>query len=96
MINVCPSNLWHSAELSIKEIRPAWRQSVEPCPSNPAPGRALCRCPPHGPQIDNNTYVIDTMGSAFDTVLYVRDGITDLCNDDIDRSVVPQSRLTKR
>src|SRR5215468_7582594 len=40
------------------------------------------------------TYVIDTIGSAFDTVLYVRDGSSELCNDDIDPSVVLQSRLS--
>src|SRR5215831_14426843 len=41
------------------------------------------------------TYVIDTIGSSFDTVLYVRDGgISELCNDDIDPSVVLQSRVS--
>src|SRR5262245_3394095 len=41
------------------------------------------------------TYVIDTIGSAFDTVLYVRAGVTELsCNDDIAPPDVRQSRVS--
>jgi hypothetical protein len=39
--------------------------------------------------------VIDTIGAAFDTVLYVRSGATELaCNDDLDPPTVRQSRVS--